>query len=670
VLDHLFSWAGKQPSQLDIADLDAPLIADFLTHLEQERGNSARTRNARLSAIRSFYQYAALRHPEHAALIARVLDIPAKRCQRTEIRHLDEPEIDALLAAPDPGTWTGRRDHALLEVAVQTGLRVSELTSLRLSDVHLGTGPHVHCEGKGRKERCTPLSRQTVKMLREWLKERGGSPGDPLFPTRWGAPLSRSAVSRVVARHAAAAGTSCPSLSSKRPTPHILRHSCAMSLLKAGCDLAVIALWLGHEQVGTTMRAYLHGDLSIKQRAPANAAITVRRSDLARVRVSARATDPDQRATLELSPMGGSGGPLPLNARTDLGATPAGLVSYRSPGYNWQPIVDLTSPSGEMRDNVLNMTPYGRGHFTERYFAAVLSPPLLNGPSVSVEDRTLSARTWPLLGDPWHTDTTDEVTGMSGLLRLYSGHRLLARSHLGTFGGGLSARIPTARHRYSLHVDGTRTPGAALSAQIHGVWVFSAHGTTNFASFTATLGALRLLPGGLDLRNKAGSGTLTPVTMHVVENSYPPVAITAVRAYMSADDGKTWHAVRVRARSGHYVFTVRDPRQAGFVSLRLYVRDAAGNSESLTVIHAHGVPPAATEGASWGPRLARRRSRMYLDARRPDSEPDRLRRDAADREPAVRPRHTAQQGRRSCRQTGRCRRRVGHCLCHQSLMAL
>ena len=258
---------GKQPSQLDIADLDAPLIADFLTYLEQERGNSARTRNARLSAIRSFYQYAALRHPEHAALIARVLDIPAKRCQRTEIRHLDQPEIDALLAAPDPGTWTGRRDHALLEVAVQSGLRVSELTSLRLSDVHLGTGPHVRCEGKGRKERCTPLSRQTVKMLREWLEERGGSPGDPLFPTRWGAPLSRSAVSRVVARHAAAAGASCPSLSSKRPTPHILRHSCAMSLLQAGCDLAVIALWLGHEQVGTTMRAYLHGDLSIKQRA-------------------------------------------------------------------------------------------------------------------------------------------------------------------------------------------------------------------------------------------------------------------------------------------------------------------------------------------------------------------------------------------------------------------
>jgi hypothetical protein len=308
---------------------------------------------------------------------------------------------------------------------------------------------------------------------------------------------------------------------------------------------------------------------------PANPSVTVRRSDLARVRVSVRATDPDQQATLELSPMGSSSGPLPLNAGTTLGATPTGLVSYRSPGYDWQPIVDLTSPSGEMRDDLLNMTPYGRGHFTERYFGAVLSPQQLNGPSVSVEGRTLGASTWPLLSDPWHTDTTDEVTGMSGLLRLYSGHRLLARSHLGNFGGSLRARIPMARHRYSLNVDGTRAPGAALSTQIHGVWVFSAHGTTNFASFTATLAALRLLPGGLDLRNQAGGGALTPLTLQVKENSYPPVAITAVRAYMSADNGKTWHAVRVRARGGHYVFTVRDPRQAGFVSLRLYVRDAA-----------------------------------------------------------------------------------------------
>jgi integrase/recombinase XerD len=267
LLGFAVSRTGKQPSQLDIGDLDAPLIADFLTYLEHERGNTARTRNARLSAIRSFYRYAALRHPEHAALIARVLDIPAKRCQRTEVRHLDQPEIDALLAAPDRQTWTGRRDHALLDVAVQTGLRVSELTALRVGDVHLGVGAHVRCTGKGRKERCTPLSRFTVQSLQAWLQERGGAPGDPLFPTRRGTPLSRSAVRCLVTRHAAAASASCPSLNSKHPTPHVLRHSCAMSLLQAGCDSAVIALWLGHEQVDTTVRTYIHGDLSIKQRA-------------------------------------------------------------------------------------------------------------------------------------------------------------------------------------------------------------------------------------------------------------------------------------------------------------------------------------------------------------------------------------------------------------------
>src|SRR5258708_23069490 len=225
--------ACKQPSQLDISDLDAPLIADFLPHLEQERGNSAPTRNARLSAIRSFLRYAALRHPEHAALIARVLDIPAKRCQHTEVRHLDQPEVDALLAAPDRQTWTGRRDHALLDVAVQTGLRVSELTSLRICDVHLGAGAHVRCRGQGRKEPCTPLSRPTVQVLRGWLQDRSGSPGDPLFPTPPGNPLRRRAVGCLVARHAATAAARRPSLRRTHPTPHGLRHSCAMSLLRA-----------------------------------------------------------------------------------------------------------------------------------------------------------------------------------------------------------------------------------------------------------------------------------------------------------------------------------------------------------------------------------------------------------------------------------------------------
>jgi len=263
---------GKEPSRLDLGDLDAPLIGAFLDHLEQERHNTARTRNARLSAIRSFFHYAALRHPEHAALIARVLAIPAKRCERAEVSYLTRPELDALLAAPDQGTWTGRRDHALLDVAAQTGLRVSELTGLRNCDVELGTGAHIRCTGKGRKQRCTPLARSTVAVLRAWMHERRGEPGDPLFPARRGTPLSRGAVARLVTRHTVTARHRCPSLITKHPTPHVLRHSCAMELLRSGVDCAVIALWMGHEQVETTSRIYLHADMSIKERALARTA--------------------------------------------------------------------------------------------------------------------------------------------------------------------------------------------------------------------------------------------------------------------------------------------------------------------------------------------------------------------------------------------------------------
>ena len=263
---------GKEPSRLDLGDLDAPLIGAFLDHLEQERHNTARTRNARLSAIRSFFHYAALRHPEHAALIARVLAIPAKRCERAEVSYLTRPELDALLAAPDQGTWTGPRDHALLDVAAQTGLRVSELTGLRNCDVELGTGAHIRCTGKGRKQRGTPLARSTVAVLRAWMHERRGEPGDPLFPARRGTPLSRGAVARLVTRHTVTARHRCPSLITKHPTPHVLRHSCAMELLRSGVDCAVIALWMGHEQVETTSRIYLHADMSIKERALARTA--------------------------------------------------------------------------------------------------------------------------------------------------------------------------------------------------------------------------------------------------------------------------------------------------------------------------------------------------------------------------------------------------------------
>ena len=241
----------KQPCQLDIADLDAPLITAFLTHLETGRANTVTTRNARLAAIRSLFRYAALHAPEHAAVISRVLAIPPKRSDRAIVSFLDAAEIDALLSAPGQDSWLARRDRALLLVAVQTGLRVSELTGLTAGDVHLGPGAHVRCHGKGRKDRATPLTRQTVAVLRQWLAERGGEPADPLFPARAGRRLSRDAVERLVAKHATAAAATRPSIGGKNVTPHTLRHS-AMALLHAGVDTSVIALWMGHEDPAST----------------------------------------------------------------------------------------------------------------------------------------------------------------------------------------------------------------------------------------------------------------------------------------------------------------------------------------------------------------------------------------------------------------------------------
>lgn len=262
---------GKTPSKLQLEDLDAVLIGAFLEHLEIERHNSVRTRNTRLAAVHSLFAYAALRHPEHAAVIQRVLAIPAKRTDRQLVSFLTRDEVDALLAAPDRDTWVGRRDHALLLVAVQTGLRVSELTSLTCGDVELGTGAHLRCHGKGRKERITPLTKQACGVLRVWLAERQGEPDDPLFPSRRRLSLSRDAVALLVAKHTRVAGQRCPSLSSKTVSPHVLRHTCAMSLLAVGVDISVIALWLGHEGIETT-QIYLHADLATKERALARTA--------------------------------------------------------------------------------------------------------------------------------------------------------------------------------------------------------------------------------------------------------------------------------------------------------------------------------------------------------------------------------------------------------------
>ena len=257
---------GKAPSELDFADLGAPTVSGFLDHLEHERRNTARTRNLRLAAIHSLFVYAAPQHPEHADLIARVLAIPGKRFRTTVVTCLTEEEIAALLQAPDTGTWTGRRDHALMLAAVTTGLRAGELAGLTRADTHLGDGPHLDCHGKGRKERVTPLLRDTVAVLAAWLGENPGGPGSPVFPTRRGTPMSQDAIEDRVKRHAATAAPTCPSLTSKNVTPHVLRHSCAVRMLRSGIDIAVIALWMGHESTRTTM-IYLKADLELKQRA-------------------------------------------------------------------------------------------------------------------------------------------------------------------------------------------------------------------------------------------------------------------------------------------------------------------------------------------------------------------------------------------------------------------
>ena len=270
----LLKFASKhqrcQPSDLKIENLDAKLIGSFLKHLEQDRRNSARSRNNRLSAIHAFFGYVCLNEPALARHCQRVLAMPFKRFERGPVKFLTGEEITALLNTPDTTTWLGRRDQLLLQVAVQTGLRNSELTKLRRQDVQLGSGAHVRCLGKGRKARCTPLRSDVVKRLSQWFAERPTEPTTPIFPTVRGTAMSSDAVQRLVARHIKAASKTCPSLQTKRVTPHTLRHSTAMDLLHRGVDITVIALWLGHESIQTT-QIYLHADMAMKERALARA---------------------------------------------------------------------------------------------------------------------------------------------------------------------------------------------------------------------------------------------------------------------------------------------------------------------------------------------------------------------------------------------------------------
>jgi site-specific recombinase XerD len=256
----------KAPSSLALEDLDAPFLGAFLDHLEKDRGNSARTRNVRLAAIHSFFRYVAYQEPSRSALIQRVLAIPTKRYDHKPIEFLTRPEVDVLIAAPDVGTWLGRRDRTLLLLAVQTGLRVSELIGLECQDIVLDTGSHVHCHGKGRKERCTPLRKEVAAALRGWLRERAGGPTDPLFPSSRGGPLSRDAVEDLLAKHLEGARQTCSSLGKKHVSMHVLRHTAAMDLHQHGVDRTVIALWLGHESV-ETIQVYLHANLELKEEA-------------------------------------------------------------------------------------------------------------------------------------------------------------------------------------------------------------------------------------------------------------------------------------------------------------------------------------------------------------------------------------------------------------------
>src|SRR6202158_3162389 len=254
----------KIPSQLGLDDLDAALVGAFLEDLENRRHNGARSRNLRLTAIRSFFRYASLEAPTHSGIIQRVLAIPNQRQRRALVGFLTRPEIEALLAAPNRTKWLGRRDHAFLLTAVQTGLRLSEMTALRQEDISLGAGAYVHCCGKGRKERCTPLAKPTVSVLKAWMREQGRVDSKTLFPSLRGGRLSDVGVQHMVARHVAKARKTCPTLGKKRVSPHVLRHAAAMELLQAGVDRAVIALWLGHESVETT-QIYLDADLSLKE---------------------------------------------------------------------------------------------------------------------------------------------------------------------------------------------------------------------------------------------------------------------------------------------------------------------------------------------------------------------------------------------------------------------
>lgn len=266
LITFLADTTATKAERLGFDHVDTNNVTAFLDYLEHERGNSVATRNARLSAIRAVLSHAMPTHLDHAATISHVLAIPPKRHPKPMLEFLTADESDALIAAPDRTRWTGRRDHALLVLAIQTGLRISELRALTCVDVRLGTGAHVTCLGKGRRQRATPLTSTTTAVMTSYLTERRTRPGDALFSGPHGQQLSRDALEHRLQIHTTAAAATCTSLADKHVTMHTLRHTAAMNLLAAGVDISVIALWLGHQRTQST-DAYLHADMNIKQAA-------------------------------------------------------------------------------------------------------------------------------------------------------------------------------------------------------------------------------------------------------------------------------------------------------------------------------------------------------------------------------------------------------------------
>lgn len=266
LLRFLAEKKGAAPTNLCVDDLDAPAILSFLEHLEHERRNSVRSRNARLAAIRSFFRFVALREPEALAVSTRVLAIPVKRFSRSVVNYLTKAEMEAILAAPDRSERSGRRDHAMLLLLYNTGARVSEITGLKVSQFQFAKETFVKLCGKGRKERSLPLWPQTRRVLRSWLEELGGKSDSYVFPNARGNPLTRYGVAYILSKAVTVASAECESLTSKRVSPHVVRHTTAMHLLQSNVDESVIALWLGHESTETT-HVYVEADLAMKERA-------------------------------------------------------------------------------------------------------------------------------------------------------------------------------------------------------------------------------------------------------------------------------------------------------------------------------------------------------------------------------------------------------------------